>query len=180
MQLLQEKDLQEGTVVITREQAEGRGQRGNKWISEAGMNLTFTIVLYPHFLEPAKQFGLSQAVSLGISDHLEKTLKGLKPRIKWPNDIYVNGGKISGILIENVLSGNKISFSLIGIGLNVNQTVFGEGVPNACSMRTLSGLEFDLEDCLSSLCACLERRYLQLKAGDVAGLEADCSERQIK
>jgi len=91
--------IPEGTLVWAGFQSAGRGQAGNRWESEAGKNLTFSLILYPHFLPPEMQFLLSEAVSLGITDFL--TLYIPNPLIKWPNDIYAENRKIGGILIEH-------------------------------------------------------------------------------
>ena len=115
--------LVQGTVIMADEQYAGRGQNNNKWLSQRGKNLTFSIYLVPHFLAAHQQFKLNQAITLGITDSLTKLL-GNSCKIKWPNDIYFKEDKIGGVLIENTVRGNKISESVIGIGLNVNQTVF--------------------------------------------------------
>ena len=98
-----------GAVVIAERQSRGRGQRGNSWSSSAGANLTFSVVLCPGFLEAAQQFYLSKAVSLAVCDTVESF--GVRPQVKWPNDIYIDGRKVAGILIENDLAGNFLSRS---------------------------------------------------------------------
>lgn len=95
-------------VVIAEKQTSGRGQRGNSWESEPGKNLTFSIVLYPHHIPASRQFALSQIISLGIIDILQKFGPGFS--IKWPNDIYWNEKKLVGILIENELTGPYIQY----------------------------------------------------------------------
>lgn len=113
-------------------QSRGRGQRGNSWSSSAGANLTFSVVLCPGFLETAQQFYLSKAVSLAVCDTVESF--GVRPQVKWPNDIYIDGRKVAGILIENDLAGNFLSRSVVGIGINVNQTEFDPALPNPTSL----------------------------------------------
>lgn len=113
-------------------QTAGRGQKGNVWESGTGLNLTFSILLKPTNILATNQFIISQMVSAGIVDYLEG--KGLDARIKWPNDIYVGNRKICGILIENRISGDKLSVSVVGIGLNLNQRVFSSDAPNPTSL----------------------------------------------
>ncbi|MBX2967255.1 MAG: biotin--[acetyl-CoA-carboxylase] ligase [Cyclobacteriaceae bacterium] len=163
--LLQQKGSPDGLIVITANQTAGRGQRGSAWISEPGKNLTFSIGLKPHFLDPAMQFHLSMAVSLGILDCLTSVLPFAEVKIKWPNDIMLNGKKTCGILIENQLVGQLMDRSVVGIGLNVNQVSFS--FPQATSLAAENVKTFDLDALLSLLLEKLEARYLQLKAGEV-------------
>ncbi len=134
-----------GTAVIARAQTAGRGQRGNSWESEPGKNLTFSLLLRPAWVEVSRQFAISQAVSLAIVTVLEQRL-GLQAQlsIKWPNDIYAGDRKICGILIENSLTGNVISRCIVGVGINVNQTLFKSDAPNPVSMAQLAGREFSV------------------------------------
>jgi BirA family biotin operon repressor/biotin-[acetyl-CoA-carboxylase] ligase len=104
------------------------------------------------------------AISLGICDFLSRFIPGYS--IKWPNDIYVNNDKIAGILIESSLKGNQIEFTIAGIGLNINQENFLSNAPNPISLRLLSGLNYDLRDCLKNLGTDLDKRYKQLIAGN--------------
>lgn len=137
------------------------------------MNLTFSVILYPHRLPPDAQFDLSRAVALACM---------LEPdwQIKWPNDIYIHGRKAGGILIENMLQGGKISASIVGIGLNVNQIDFPPELPNATSMALERGQNFDLEAVLDRLLENLEHRYLQLRAGHVQGIRGEYHERLFR
>ncbi len=129
--LIKEKTIVNGTVILTDEQTAGRGQRGTLWSSLSGVNLLMSVYLEPANLSVEDQFYLSKFVALTLLDFL--TSKGLSAKIKWPNDIYVNGKKIAGVLIENQLSGSNVKSSIIGIGCNVNQTDFGE--INATSLK---------------------------------------------
>ena len=116
--------LPEGTLILTEDQTRGRGQMGNKWLTEKGKNLTFSIVLYPSFLRPNQHFYLTQFVSIAIQEVIQELLPDKGIKIKWPNDLYVENRKLAGILIENILSGHRIQSSILGIGLNVNQVQF--------------------------------------------------------
>ena len=162
-ELIRKSKPQEGTVIYTNYQSQGKGQMGNRWESEDGKNLLFTIVLYPEMILPGKQFLISMAISLGICGFLEGEVQNCS--IKWPNDIYVNGKKIAGILIENSISGNIIRSSIAGIGLNVNQVSFPAFSPEPVSMSMITGRIYDTASCLSLLAARLDKRYKQLIAG---------------
>ena len=162
--LSSDKDLHEGTVVLTHNQEQGRGQRGTFWESEAGKNLTLSILLKPTFLRPDDQFSISKAIALGVADCVVNVLDMISVKIKWPNDIYIGDKKVAGILIENSVSGNSIGHSIIGIGINVNQEKFSAELPNPTSFKLIAKKTFDLENCLEKLCSCIERRYLQLRS----------------
>ena len=138
-------DAPHGTVVMAREQTAGRGQRGNTWEAAPGMNVTMSMVLRPEGLEPARQFLISQAVSLAVVEVLDPLLPGHKVSVKWPNDIYVADRKICGILIQNVLEARRIARCSAGLGLNVNQLAFLSPAPNPVSLTQLTGLTYDVE-----------------------------------
>ncbi|WP_338871155.1 biotin--[acetyl-CoA-carboxylase] ligase [Spirosoma sp. SC4-14] len=161
--LIAEGDPTEGTLVVTDNQTAGRGQRGNVWEAKSAQNLTFSLILKPSFLSATEQFWLNMAISLGIYDTLS-SLIGSDLRIKWPNDIYVGNRKLGGILIENILHGYSIAWSVAGIGLNINQTEFT--YPTATSLQQEAPLpeNYDLPGILSSLSEKIEARYLQLRA----------------
>lgn len=149
-------------------QIAGIGQRGNHWASAPGKNLTFSLVLKPDFLPAADQFRLTQALSLAICDCLAPccSLKEhVSPVIKWPNDIYMDGGKICGTLVSTRLSGDCINTAICGIGLNVNQVEFPDWVPNPTSLALLMGRTYDLEPLLMQLLQHIEARYADLRHG---------------
>lgn len=158
--LSKNKALENGTVLISNIQTQGKGQRNNYWESEPYKNLTFSIFYKNLNIHIDKQFYISMAVSLGIIDFL-KDLK-IYATIKWPNDIYVNNDKICGILIENNISKNKISSTIIGIGLNVNQTSFLKTTKNASSLKLILNKEFSLEDLLPLLLNKIQKRTSEI------------------
>lgn len=160
--LLSSSTPPDGTVVFANEQLQGRGQMGTSWTAEKGKNITMSILLYPNFLEADKQFFLSMAVALAVKDFCEFILKD-EVKIKWPNDIYHLNNKLGGILIENIISGNRLSSSIVGIGLNVNQTAFDPAIPNPVSFSQISGNTFDIPSLISDLFSFLEKYYLQLR-----------------
>jgi len=163
----------EGYIVWAKEQFAGRGQRGAAWQSEPGSNLTFSVILRPQFLPIAEQFRLTKAIALGIASFVSHFLEdGAHVRIKWPNDIYVKNCKIAGILIENVLEQSVLKYSVVGIGLNINQVVFDPLLPNPISLKLLTGKDFNPEDCLMQLCSFIEKQYLDLRAMDYPQIDA--------
>lgn len=125
------------SVIAAKEQTSGRGQRGNIWLSEPGMNLTFSVVLkYDQMQVNVKaqdQFHISESTAFSVIDLLAQY--GINARIKLPNDIYVGDRKICGILIEHSLCGEYIAHSIVGVGINVNQLIFDPSLPNPTSMR---------------------------------------------
>lgn len=146
-------------------QTAGIGQRGNHWEAAPGKNLTFSLVLHPSFLPADRQFKLTEALSLALVDLLSTLHFPLSTFIKWANDIYVDGHKICGTLVSTRLQGSAIASAVCGIGLNVNQTVFPDWVPNPTSLSLLNGQTFELEPLLQRLLSYIEARYNALKSG---------------
>jgi|SRR5690554_983420 len=136
------------TVVMAENQTKGKGQRGSTWESEANNSLTFS-VLTKELLTPENSiFDLNVAVSISVIEAL-KEFEIPKLNIKWPNDILSEEKKIAGILIENSFAGQNIS-SIIGIGLNVNQTDF-DNLPKASSLKNITKKEFRKEDIMHNI-----------------------------
>lgn len=148
-----EATLEEGLFLRAVRQDNGRGQRGNHWESEPGKNLTFSFLLRPSGLNQQRHFLMSEAVALGVTVFLERFISDKnRIKIKWPNDIHVDGKKIAGILIENSLgTDGSILHSIIGIGLNVNQKFFTEGAPNAVSLTNVTGDIYELDTMMEML-----------------------------
>ena len=156
----------EGTVIMADSQYAGRGQQQNGWHAEPGKNLTFSLLLKPTFLPLTDQFDLTRAISLGVYEALEPML-GSELKIKWPNDIYYGDSKLGGMLIENIVQGNQIKNSVIGIGLNINQETFPAHLPNAISVKQILHQDYDLKNLLADICRNIEAWYLNLKAGKI-------------
>jgi len=163
------KRLREGTVFVVNSQVDGRGQVSNRWESAANKNLTFSIVLYPDFIEIRKQFEISKSISLGVVDYLKELSDDVT--IKWPNDIYIGRRKVAGILIENAIRIDKISSCIVGIGLNVNQLIFTSDAPNPVSLSQVSGKVYNLEESLFDLCLKIDGRYDQLRHRDFVQID---------
>lgn len=157
--LLERGELAHGTVIMSGEQTAGRGQRGTSWAAEPYKNLIFTCFLEYDNLSVENQQAITHLVSLSLVSLLSE--EGLDAKIKWPNDIYVNDHKIAGILIENQLESRRCRSSIIGIGMNVNQTEFGD--LNATSMKLELDRDFSVETVSMSLIARLQENYDLLK-----------------
>jgi BirA family transcriptional regulator, biotin operon repressor / biotin---[acetyl-CoA-carboxylase] ligase len=170
-QLLKNNKIEEGTIIVAEEQTMGRGQRENKWESQSGMNLTFSFILYPEILAVEEQFMISKFVSLSIADLISKYKSNV--RIKWPNDIYVGRKKIGGILIENTIKGSKISSSIIGIGLNINQLNFGKDLLSATSLSIETKSQYNINSVLEELIIYFNKRYNELILNDFNKLNLD-------
>ena len=168
-QLLLTKAAMEGTVVMTQFQTKGKGQQGNSWESGPGKNLLASYILQPKFLNAARQFYLSKAVSLALTDLL--TEENIEVSIKWPNDIYTGNKKIAGILIENSIVGSNLHSAIAGVGLNLNQTDFISGAPNPVSLTQLTGKNYSIEIIAERLWEKLEIRYNELKSGDFSSVD---------
>jgi BirA family biotin operon repressor/biotin-[acetyl-CoA-carboxylase] ligase len=163
----------EGTVVAAGFQTAGRGQDGNAWESEAGQNILMTMILYPEFLDVSKQFILSMTMALGIVDFLKDYLPDDILFIKWPNDIYAGDSKIGGILINNEIMGQSFDHVIAGIGINVNQLVFGGHIPNPVSLGLMTGKTYPVMELTTALTHCLHDRYEQLRRGEYRQIEAE-------
>lgn len=164
-----------GDIVWAERQTAGRGQRGHTWTSAEGENLTFSVVLCPRFLPVGEQFLLSEAVALALTDTFAQA--GIETRIKWTNDIYTGDRKLVGILIEHSYSGPTLDRTVVGIGINVNQTQFDPALPNPVSMAAAAGRRFDRREVLETFRERLEARYAQLEKGAAEALQRDYRER---
>ena len=164
-----DEKFHEGDVVWADFQTSGRGQRGHSWHSERGENLTFSVVLEPTFVAIERQFSVLQVVALSLVDMLAEY--GINAQIKWVNDIYVGDKKLVGILIEHSLTPTTLRRTIVGIGINVNQTEFDPSLPNPVSMGQLLGRRLDSEEVLSRFMAHLQRNYESLRHGEGEALD---------
>lgn len=147
------------TIVAAETQSAGRGQGEHTWHSAPGMNLTFSILLRHSCLKASDALAVTSVMTLGIRDYLQS--KGIRPWIKWPNDIWVGEKKICGILVENSIHAGKIDFSIVGVGLDLNQTDWPAELPNPVSVKELTGMEYDTREELRQLAGALARRSSQ-------------------
>ncbi|GMT46182.1 MAG: biotin--[acetyl-CoA-carboxylase] ligase [bacterium] len=170
LRLISDEKAGEGMVLRTHEQTHGRGIGENSWESEPGKNLTFSVILQPHFLEPSRQFALTEMISLALFDVTERRLGCEFLRIKWPNDLYFNNKKIVGVLVQNRIKADQLDFSVIGVGFNVNQRKFFSDAPNPASLIHFSKKEESLSGLLDEILEQLSYYYEKIKA-DIKSLE---------
>jgi len=137
-------------VITADKQESGRGQRGKKWESESGKNLLASFLLYPN-IPPNRQFTVCQCISVSVAEFLKETFSIPNVYIKWSNDIYIGHKKIVGILIEHSICGENINYTVAGIGMNINQTIFPSYLPNATSLYLETGREYDVVACMKIL-----------------------------
>lgn len=158
--------VEESNVVVTADfQTKGRGQGTNRWESEDGQNLTFSIKVSPDRLPVSKYFMLSMAGALALYEVLDKEVGNIT--MKWPNDIYWKDKKISGTLIETTISGKCIQNCILGIGINVNQKAFVSDAPNPVSLWQITCRETDRERLLYSIITSFAKYFDMLNNGDV-------------
>ncbi len=134
LELIQKGQARTPTVIIADKQLAGRGHALNTWESEEGKNLTMSIIVRPHFIKPQEQFLLTQIISLSLIKLVSNFVKSHPIHIKWPNDIYIGDSKVAGILIQNTIKGALLDYSVLGIGLNINQEEFVSDAPNPVSL----------------------------------------------
>lgn len=158
------------TVVVADEQTAGRGQGTNHWESEAGKNLTFSILVHPTMVPVARQFLLSEAGALALFDVLGEYLGKDDVRMKWPNDIYWKDRKISGTLIETKLGQGHIKDCVFGTGINVNQREFLSDAPNPVSMFQVLGHETDIDKVLDKILKSFGKYYSAIENGEYAAI----------
>lgn len=166
-------------------QTQGKGQHGRVWESSAGQNLLCTYILELKQLDstkkwvPEHQIGFSAAIALGIRDFYDALTNG-DTKIKKPNDIYWRDRKAGGILIENVLRGNIWQYAIIGIGLNINQAAFPPELPNAVSLRQITGKTHQAADLARELCTFLDKRIRQLQPANYEALLTEYNSRLFR
>lgn len=143
MQQVHDGLAKHGQAWFAAEQTAGKGQRGKSWAGEKGKNIAMSLVLEPGQLKIANQFHLSAAIALTAFDLL-KIYAGGEVKIKWPNDLYWRDRKAGGILIENKFHGKAWTWAVVGIGININQTVFDKDLVNPVSLKQITGKTFDV------------------------------------
>ena len=156
----------EGTVISTDFQTAGKGQGANNWQSGRGENLLISIILRPVWLPASRQFYLSMMAAYSMHALLKTLLSPEKLSVKWPNDLYFEDNKLGGILIQNHLKGDRMEYSVIGIGLNINQLHFPPTLPNPVSLRLLTGIVYERGELQSNLIHILDQEYQYLMTGN--------------
>jgi BirA family transcriptional regulator, biotin operon repressor / biotin---[acetyl-CoA-carboxylase] ligase len=147
--LLSQQHVENFTVISAKEQTSGKGQMGATWTSEKDKNLTMTLLIKDLITRIDQMFSLNKAVAVGIINALETyPIKGIS--IKWPNDIMSGNKKIGGVLIENIFKSSGEIVSVVGVGINVNQSDF-KGLRQASSLHNLTGELFDVDLLLNDI-----------------------------
>jgi BirA family biotin operon repressor/biotin-[acetyl-CoA-carboxylase] ligase len=144
------EELPHGYCISADFQTSGHGQATNRWESEDGKNLLFSLLLRPTVIPAAEQFVITELVTLAIINALQDYIRQ-QITIKWPNDIYVGDKKLCGILIENALCGPTIDTCIVGIGININQELFVSDAPNPVSLKQLNGRDNDRGEILAEI-----------------------------
>lgn len=154
----------EGVVVRAEEQTAGRGRLGRRWVAPPGTSLLFTVLLRP---APTLVEQVPMAAAVAVARAVER-VTGLRPAVKWPNDLVVKGRKFAGILVETEFVGNELAWVLLGVGINVNWDP-GAEVPELAGQATGLGRELgqpvDRERLFREVLLELDRAYLKLRAG---------------
>ena len=153
---------QHGSVVFTHEQTKGKGQRNKEWSSQRYQNIAMSVITEPKGFSSSQIFLLSMTAAIAVSDFFGKYIES-EIKIKWPNDIYWRDRKAAGILIENLWQGNDWKFGIIGIGINVNQTEFGELNTKAVSIKQITGKNLEPLFLAKELCEIVEKRFQLLR-----------------
>jgi BirA family transcriptional regulator, biotin operon repressor / biotin---[acetyl-CoA-carboxylase] ligase len=132
-----------GMAIFAREQTAGKGQRGKTWQTLPGQNIALSLILNTDTLRADQQFYLSMCIALGVNDFIKEHAGG-ETAIKWPNDLYWRDRKAGGILIETVFKGTAWKWAVVGIGININQTIFDKSLPNPVSLSQITGKTYNV------------------------------------
>ncbi len=155
-----------GAAFFAHHQTKGKGQMGKQWKDHSGSNILLSVVLNTHFLLISQQFAVSIMTALACYDFFSQ-YAGEETTLKWPNDLYWRDRKAGGILIENHLKGSVWQYSVLGMGININQTSFDPTIQNPVSLKQITGKTFDPVELAKQLCACLEHRFQALENGGI-------------
>ena len=169
--LLKQTKIPFGAVIMSYNQTDGKGQRDTNWESNAGENLLISVVLDMKNIPVSNIFYLSKSMALAVRACVSQ-ITALECMVKWPNDIMVRNQKVAGILIENQWRRQEISSSVVGIGLNVNQTSFSSDI-NATSLCNITLDKYDLEEVLEVLCEKMELYYAKFKNGEYSIIDKE-------
>lgn len=163
----------EGTIVIAKEQTNGRGRLGRSWSSSFGEGIWMSFLLRPE-IKPENCSGLTLVVALSLAKALRE-LTGFNLLIKWPNDIVCNGKKIAGILTEMSAGDAKVDYVVVGVGINVNTEHFPEEIKEvATSLKLEGGSDFDFDTIINSFCKEFNKDYLiYINTGDMSKLRKE-------
>jgi len=155
--------VEEGAIVVSDIQLNGRGRKKRNWFSPEG-GLWFSVVLYPH-IPLERGMLLTMASSVAIVQGIKETT-GLHPVIKWPNDLLINEKKVCGILTELDAEMDRINYAVIGIGINVNNQLSEDLNGKATSLIHETGSKFSRVKLFRTILKCIDENYNKLKTGD--------------
>ncbi|MFD2725512.1 biotin--[acetyl-CoA-carboxylase] ligase [Hyunsoonleella rubra] len=170
-ELIGNQQVENFTVVTAKHQTNGRGQMGATWESEPSKNLMFSVFVDTSGYHMEFPFFLSMVTSLALRKALSQFAIP-KLKVKWPNDILSHNSKICGVLIENVIKNGNVNASIIGVGINLNQTEF-KGLPKASSLKLITGRFYDLDEVLDAVLANLKHYFELLKQGAFGALKTE-------
>ena len=158
-----------GSVFLADEQTAGRGRRGHTWLAAPGESLLFSVLLRPK-LELAQSSALTLAIGLALRDAVAPLVEAA-PQIKWPNDLYVDGKKLAGILVESQLQGSELQAVIVGIGLNVATRDFPPEIARtATSLALLEAKSLEREALLFEILEAIARRLAAYQVTGVSGI----------
>lgn len=163
-------EVKEPTTVFTHSQTSGKGMGQNIWASDNDKNALFSMALFTK-IKTDEIFKVSLATSMAIFEFLK--IRGIKTKIKWPNDIYYEGKKLGGILIENLLDGDIVKTSIIGVGLNLNQEKFPKWIPNPISLKNITGKDYDAKEFVEQISEMVQKKLNEIKDIPFADLRLD-------
>lgn len=170
MELISKTTPIHGTAISADFQSAGRGQYGRTWLSSPDQNVAVTIILKPSHLSIDEQFYLNKAIAIGVATALS-SITSIPVCIKWPNDIICNDKKVSGILIQNILSGQQYKYAVVGIGVNVNQSKFDANIPNPTSLQLEAHRTFETDAVLKILFANLNEIWTWIEQRDFTTIQ---------
>jgi BirA family biotin operon repressor/biotin-[acetyl-CoA-carboxylase] ligase len=171
MALVQKGGAESGDAVLAMEQTAGKGTRGKYWRSKKGDNIIVSIMVQMQWLQLKQQFELSISVAVACFNFFSKYINE-DVKIKWPNDIFINDRKAGGILIENIIKGNLWQWSVIGIGLNINQTGFEKDNLKAISLKDVTGKNYDIIELSKELHEIVLKNLQSLQSGNLTKMLA--------
>lgn len=167
--LSKEKELSDGLTLRTQLQTHGKGQQGSSWDFTLGKSLAFSVFRRFEKVSWDHQFYVNFIVCLAIKEALDQ-LNIPRVQIKWPNDILADGKKVCGVLVENQLQQNGNYTSIIGVGINVNNTHF-EKLPKASSLKLSTGIHYELDEVFYLVRNAMEETNAELRTNNFKTLK---------
>ncbi len=170
--LVKRTNVENGTVVTSEFQTKGRGLNDNKWNSEKGKNLTFSVLIKFDDFNIANQYFLNYCIAIALYNVLKYYIPN-KLFVKWPNDIMSEGNKICGILTECVVKNSKVSYAIVGVGLNVNQDIFPKNINKVTSIKKRLNTAIDREELLQKILIEIQYQLIAIKKKEFVKLKDD-------